>query len=561
MKASILVVDDEKNIREAMSRTLEFEGHHVITAHDYESALEAEGKGKFDLLITDIVLGGKTGIELLKDSIKSNPLCPVVLITGVPSIETASEAVRQGAFDYIAKPVSKEPLLRVVNNALRYGALLIEREKYKKNLEAIFRSINDGIISVNSELRITDANNMAYELVGIQGDYAGKYISDFFNLCSDQAMAILKKTINDGNVHEAKMIKCVSAETSEKVFSLRSSPLMDEYDTQVGAILVVKDETRTASLEKELKQRREFYNIVGKSQKMQEIFSLIESVAEVDSTLLVIGESGTGKELIADAVHYLSGRSSGSLIKVNCAALPEGLLESELFGHIKGAFTGASHDKPGRFELAHKGTIFLDEIGDMSKHLQVKLLRVLQEKTIERVGESKQRNVDVRIVAATNCPLAEMVKKGEFRQDLYYRLKVIEIEIPPLRMRRDDIPLLVEHFITKFNRKLHKNIKLVADSVLEKFMQHDWPGNIRELENTLEYAMVLCHDTLISEKHLPRDFAPGANTTTDLPTGNDAQRIRDILVEAKWNKTKAAKILGVSRRTLYNWMDEHGIEG
>ncbi|MFH1874224.1 MAG: sigma-54 dependent transcriptional regulator [Pseudomonadota bacterium] len=322
------------------------------------------------------------------------------------------------------------------------------------------------------------------------------------------------------------------------------------------------------SLRKQLKTEYKFKNIVGKSEPMQAVFDLVDKVATTDSTILILGESGTGKELVARALHYNSRRAEKALVTVNCAAIPEGLLETELFGHVKGAYTGAISTAPGRFDNADQGTIFLDEIGDMSFKLQVKLLRVLQEQSFEPVGSAKTHNVDVRVIAATNHDLEKAVKEKRFREDLYYRLNVIPIHIPPLRERKDDIPLLANHFIEKFNREGECAIDGIDDTALAILMDYDWPGNVRELENTIERVAVLKRKGQITPTDLPQKIEAWQGTAQtnqkkvkkinldenisfrELVADYETNLIKQALEKAGWNKNKAANLLGLNRTTL-----------
>ena len=274
--------------------------------------------------------------------------------------------------------------------------------------------------------------------------------------------------------------------------------------------MLLRDITLVSELQKKLEERYHFHNLIGKNHRVQEIYKLIEEVAESDVTVLIQGESGTGKELVANAIHYQSSRTRGPFVKVSCAALAESLLETELFGHVKGAFTGAHRDKMGRFELAHNGTIFLDEISEIGPAVQVKLLRVLQEREIERVGDYKPIKIDTRIIVATNKDLRHLMNTGKFREDLFYRLNVVAIDLPPLRQRRDDIPLLVEHFIQEFNKRYNKDIKGISHETLDILMENDWEGNIRELENVIEHAFVKSHASVI--------ISPVSYTHLTLPT-------------------------------------------
>jgi transcriptional regulator with PAS, ATPase and Fis domain len=347
------------------------------------------------------------------------------------------------------------------------------------------------------------------------------------------------------------------------VLNLTITPLVSDGNRIPGAVLVIRDETRLDDLERDLSERRQFHRMVGRSSKIQEIYALIECLADVNTTVLITGESGTGKELVAEAIHYAGARQAKPLVRVNCAALSEHLLESELFGHVRGAFTGAIKDKTGRFQKADGGTIFLDEIGDLPPSMQVRLLRVLQERKIERVGDSTPIPIDVRVVAATNQDLQTKIQRGEFRQDLFYRLKVVRIPLPPLRERKEDLPLLVETFIRKFNEKFGKSVRSITDNVLDLFMNYDWPGNIRELEHVLEHAFVLCRDSFIAKVHLPPEFKSAApSSPPDLPWGHrdDEERaITEALKKTDGNKAKAARLLNISRRTLYRKIDALGL--
>ena len=345
------------------------------------------------------------------------------------------------------------------------------------------------------------------------------------------------------------------------------TPMCDSEGRLIGVLGIARDITGRVKAEEDrlkmelsLKIRSQFYGIVGSAASMQRVYSLIEALANVPTTVLILGESGTGKELVAAALHSSGKRSSGPFVKVNCSALSESLLESELFGHVRGAFTGAIADKVGRFQKADGGTLFLDEIGDISFTVQMRLLRVLQESEFERVGDSGPIKVDVRIIAATNMNLEEKVRQGMFRQDLYYRLNVIRLELPPLRNRLDDLHLLVTHFITRFNDKFDREIRGVSDNVMDVFRAHDWPGNIRELEHVIERAIILCTSNIISFNDLPDAVlhdprhvttATSALTYPSSETTRQPLTIEEALVKAGGNKTRAAKLMGISRWTLY----------
>lgn len=320
------------------------------------------------------------------------------------------------------------------------------------------------------------------------------------------------------------------------------------------------------ALRKELSKKYQFEDLIGKSPKMQQVFELIRTVAKSNATVLIEGETGTGKELVAKALHAEGQRSKGPFVSLNCAALPEGLLESELFGHEKGAFTGAIAQKKGKFEYANGGTIFLDEIGDISPNTQVRLLRVLQEREFNRVGGNEIIKVDVRVITSSNRDLKKRVEEGEFREDLYYRLHVVPIGVPPLRERTEDIPILAHYFLKKYNTENNKNIREFAPEVLEIFMEYTWPGNVRELENAIEYSVVLSHEDVIQLGHLPPALkktclAESTGVSQDIKALREVERqhIIKILEETNWNLTHTAKTLGISRSTLHLKLKEYNL--
>ncbi len=477
---------------------LKDEGYKVFIATDFEDSISKLDKREFDLVIADIMLGNMTGIDLLREIKERGLKCPVVMVTGVPSLETATEAVRLGAYDYIPKPVKGETLIRVALMALRFKKLNDQYEDSWKNLEAIFSSVKDAIICIDNNFNIIELNNAAEMIYGLRRNAIGNSVATLFRHDSTEILDVLKTTVMELRAMDVRHIECNYIDKPKKIINLNTYPLIRNNEEVSGAVMIIKDETRLNDLERELKERRQFQKIIGSSSKMQDIYTLIEDLASVDSAVLITGESGTGKELIAEAVHYTGLRKDRQLIKVNCAALSDNLLDSELFGHVKGAFTGALSDRDGRFKLADGGTIFLDEIGDISAKMQAKLLRVLQEKEFERLGESITKTIDLRIVAATNRDLKLKIKRGEFRDDLFYRLKVVEIKVPPLRERKEDIPFLVEHFLEKLSRKFNKKIIAVSREVMERFVDYCWPGNIRELEHELEHACVRCRKPVIA---------------------------------------------------------------
>jgi two-component system, NtrC family, response regulator HydG len=560
MKTRILVVDDEEHVRFAFREFLGEGGYEVLLAEDYSSALSVLMSGPVDLVITDIIMGQQTGIDLLREIKDRGLRAPVIMITGAPDIETAAAAVRLGAYDYIPKPVTQQVLLRVVEMALRLKSLDDQKELYLRNLEAIFASVQDGIISVDTQMCITHTNE-AIEQFFFKAPSAllGRSMQDIAEPRSVPFLDVLKKTIETREPVREFRTEITGPDGRPQIVIINCSPLLGRDSSFMGAVLVLRDISRITDLERTLNERRQFRKIVGKSPAMQEMYTRIEALAETDTTVLISGESGTGKELVADAIHYSGSRALNPFVKVNCSALSESLLESELFGHVAGAFTGAVKAKAGRFELADGGTIFLDEIGDLSPSLQLKFLRVLQEREFERVGDTKSVKINVRVIAATNADLCEKMRQGLFREDLYYRLNVMEMNLPPLTQRIEDIPLLVSHFRDKFNTKFNRNVQGVSDQVMRLFVNYTWPGNVRELENVLERGFILCNSDTITTDHISlqlKDAAAVDETVESLECAASREQILDALKKTKWNRTRAAQLLGISRRTFYRKLKE-----
>ena len=443
----ILVIDDEEHMRWALEKAMKQEGYGVITAAGGREGLEALHREGASLVILDLKMPDLDGLEVLKRIREAYPRLPVIMITAHGTIQTAIEAMKIGAADYITKPFDLDELKIVIRKTLQMSQLM----------------------------------------------------------------------------HEVSFLR---------------AELMKEHG-----------------------------EMVGKSPAIMEVRRLIRRVAPTEATVLITGESDTGKEVVAVAIHRQSPRADGPFIAVNCAALPEQLLESELFGHEKGAFTGATTRKPGRFEMAARGTIFLDEIAEMSPTMQAKLLRVLQDKTFERVGGTQTIQVDTRIIAATNRDLAACVREGRFRQDLYYRLNVFSIHLPPLRDRREDIPLLSEHFLKKFAPLYHPCT--ISPEALDLLCRYDWPGNIRELQNVIERALILCHEAEIKPAHLPKELhRPAARPpcpVVNLPDEGisleevEIQLILQALEKSRGNQSRAAQLLGISRATLLYRMQKYGL--
>ena len=434
---------------------------------------------------------------------------------------------------------------------------------HKDHTSIILDSIADGVFTVDLNWRITSFNRAAELITGTGKEEAiGRQCWEVFraNICEKQCA--LRHTIETGKQILNKSIYIVVSDGNRIPVSISTAILKDENDKMIGGVETFRDLSLVEELRKELTGRHTFFDIVSKSKEMHRLFVILEQVAQSDSTVLLQGESGTGKELFARAIHSLSARRKGPLVIVNLGALPDTLVESELFGHKAGAFTDARADRIGRIAAAEKGTLFLDEIGDLSTHLQVRLLRVLQEKTYEPLGSNTTIHADIRIVAATNKDLTELVKKGHFREDLYYRINVVQLTLPPLRERREDIPLLINHFLDRFNRLSGKEIGDVSQEVLSILMTYDFPGNVRELQNIVEHSTVLCQGGRIEGQHLP-DYLQPAHLIKK--TGNhtsvsskkikwvDMERefILQVLRENNWNRKAAAKELGIGRQTLW----------
>ena len=563
MRSKILVIDDEESIRFAFDNILSDAGYEVTTAASYDEALTCVTKADFDLIFADIILGNRSGIDILRKIREKDIVCPVIIITGVPDIESASEAVRLGAFDYIPKPMRRDVILKAAQTALQFNALTLEKEKYRSNLDAIFRSVRDAIITVDTDLTVIEINEAATTICGYSRDIVGSTFTPSQNGCDGKCLEVIKRTIDTGQPLEIHHFECGHKERPHQVVNLNSYPLVYQQGKVSGAVLVARDETRLTNLERDLQERFQMDNIIGKSEGMQKIYTLIESLSGVEATVLLTGESGTGKGLVAETVHYRGPRCEKPFVKVNCTALSDDLLESELFGHIKGAFTGAIRDEIGRFKRADGGTIFLDEVGDISARMQLRLLGVLQKMEFERVGDSTPIKVDVRVIAATNADLREKVRLGKFREDLYYRLKVVELHLPPLRERKEDIMALVPHFLNKLNKKLGKQIIDVSSEVLRLFMTYQWPGNVRELEHVMEHAFVVSRQPIITINDLPADliYSTGLNKIAfETPLKDDPQSIIQVLEKTAWNKSKAANILGLSRSTIYRKIEEYKIK-
>ncbi|MHB8988901.1 MAG: sigma-54 dependent transcriptional regulator [Desulfobulbia bacterium] len=585
----ILVVDDEESLRLTFQMFLGREGYGpVLTASTFEEALALIEQQTFDLIISDIVMEGASGIDLLRRVRELGLECPVVMVTGYPNINTASEAVRLGAFDYLAKPVKKADLLRTARMALQqYGLwkekerLTEEKERYQQYLETIFRSVRDMIITVDHDLRVVQMNDQAKNWAATYmprlafGADLEEVAGAFAVFASD-----VQKVMDCREAVSEHRIEINLEDGGHVVFRLSAAPLESQHDKGfLGVVLVFRDVSRLEDLEKRGK-RTYFHRLAGVSRAMQTVYTLIENVGQVDTSVLITGESGTGKELVAEALHAESPRRDMPLVKFDCTSIPENLMESELFGHKKGAFTGADRNREGRILQADGGTLFLDEIGDISPLMQLRLLRFLQERTFYPVGEDRPVTVDVRVVAATNADLKQKVQRGEFREDLYYRLRVIDITLPPLRNREGDLPILVDLFLARFSKRLNKNITGISDQALQLLADYSWPGNVRELEHVVERACVLCTDDTITTGNLPEEVRSWNRVAATTSGGNgeepsavkgfggsapvaresEKEHLVNIIAQTDGNKAKAARLLGIDRSTLYRKMKAYGLE-
>lgn len=589
-ETAILIVDDEVSLRNTFRIFLQRAGYQTVIAVDsFKEAVMAVTARMFDLIICDIFLESDSGIDLLRRFKELGVTCPVVIVTGYPHFETASDALRLGAFDYLHKPVEKETLLRTARLAIQQYRLEQEKkeaefakESYRRFLETIFKSVSDSIVSIDHNLiilKMNEAASLLFREIGL--DIQERSTLDVLrqHRALRHLVDMIAGVLQTGAEVTDHRVEC-PAQDKPQVLSVCISPLDNGTGETGGAVLVVRDITHKE--QRQGRERSRFHRMIGASPAMQNVYVMIENIAPVDSSVLITGDSGTGKELVVHALHLESRRRNKPLVMVDCTAIPDNLLESELFGHKKGSFTGAEESRMGRILRADGGTLFLDEIGDISITMQLRLLRFLQEKTFSPVGSDREIQVDVRVVAATNVNLKEKVKAGEFREDLYFRLLIIDIDLPPLKNRPGDISLLTHHFIDVFSQKVGKNISGISAQALELLNRYNWPGNVRQLEHTIERACILCKNATISSKHLPREIVRDDMEQEDHFTAPQApepaievhlrqqhlseaelQTCREILAALKTaggNKAKAARILKIDRSTLYRKIREHHID-
>ena len=521
------------------------------------SAYRSKSLDDFDTLNFDVV------ITLCSQAAEGCPVLPgnpELVKWNLPDPDAArgSEETVLAAFRN-----SRDEIRRLVDDFFERGYLsaLVEA---KRCADMILNNISDGIIAHDLNRRIFYFNHAAEKITGYSRDevinrdchdvFPGRFCGGKCHFCND----VLPRP----GVHRQEL-EIATKSGEQRDVEMTISSMHDESNRQIGVLVAFRDLTRERRLARRLREIEQFSGIIGRDDRMLDVFELIRDLADVNVPVLIQGETGTGKELVAAAIHNEGQRANNLFVPVNCGALPEALLESELFGHVKGAFTGAIRDKKGRFELADGGTIFLDEVGDISPAMQVKLLRVLQEGTFERVGSEKSIKVSVRVISATNKDLAREIEEGRFRNDLYYRLSVVPVNLPPLRERRNDIPLLAENVLERTKKEMGKLHVTLSHEALDLMMSYEWPGNVRELQNWLQFALVKCKDNEIRPVHFP----PGHHDIGAAPPRRerrrrrklDIQAVRAALREAKDNKVKAAGLLGVSRATLYRFLDDQGL--
>lgn len=446
------------------------------------------------------------------------------------------------------------------------------KEKRKRRIQAdanhldtILNCVADGVFTVDRNKRIRFFNRAAERITGFPAEEAvGQFCRDVFRTAACGTDCTLEEVEKTDRQIISRPVKILDRNGRFLLVSISAATLRDSAGRMIGGVETFRDLTAEEELRRQIKKSYSFHDIVSRHPKMHELFAILPDIAESNASVLIEGESGTGKELFARAIHNLSSRKNKPFVAVNCGSLPDTLLESELFGYKKGAFTDAKRDKPGRFDMAQGGTLFLDEIGDVSPALQVRLLRVLQEKTYEPLGGTETVQADARIVAATNQHLLDKMQQGAFREDLYYRLNVLRLELPSLRERRCDISLLIDHLRRRLNAETGKNIEAVDDSVLTVLMRYDFPGNIRELENVLQHAFVLCKESVIQCSHLPKELA--GQMSQDAGKGPlsleelEKRAVREALADNVENRTAAARQLGINASTLYRKMKRYGIK-
>ncbi len=502
-----------------------------------------------------------------EEEVKGKSLEEFLSIPGVPEkkpvsgiegmLKTKEEAVLPVLVSVMPE---KEGYVFTLRNVYEYVYLLKRLAEERNFMEAILESIAEGVFTIDREWRITSCNRAFEEITGYKREEViGKKCGDVIRSSECGKECPLRRAMEKREKVTNREVVIKRKDGKRIPVSVNATILYDASGEAIGVVETLRDLSEIKRLMREVSERYRFGNLIGKSREMQRVYEKLEIVAPTDSNVLIVGETGTGKDLVARMIHYNSKRKNKPFVKINCAAIPENLLESELFGYKKGAFTGAVEDKPGKFELADGGTIFLDEIGDMSLSLQAKLLRVIEEKEFERLGDVETRKVDVRIIAATHRDLRKLMEEGRFREDLFYRLNVVTIYLPPLRERIEDIPLLVDHFIKQFSQKMGKEVKGVEEDVMDFFIDYPWPGNVRELEHVIEHAMIHAKGAFIKPSDLPEYLFEKEREGKKI---EDVERehIERILREVGWSMQKASKALGISRTTLWRKIKKYGIK-
>jgi PAS domain S-box-containing protein len=481
-------------------------------------------------------------------------------------IAVNTSPLRGGDGTIVGAVVVLRNLNEMVEMVVRLTELSHEIVREKERSEAIINSIADGVFTLSPDMKVTSFNKSAEAITGYRAeDVLGKPCRDIFKSKGCDRICPVRQMLLTGDPMTGIEMEITTKDGRRVPVGMSTAVLRDETGEVVGAVETFRDLSVVRALTEELKGKYSFRNIIGKSSKMQEIYRLIRSVARSNVTVLIQGETGTGKELVARAIHYESPRASKPFVAVSCAALPETLLESELFGHVKGAFTGAVSERKGRFEIADGGTLFLDEIAEVSQATQAKLLRVLEMRQFERVGDSRTKSVDIRLLCATNRNLKELMESGGFREDLYYRINVVTLDLPPLRDRDEDIPLLTDHFIRKLNEEIGKHVERVSPEAMDILIDHSWPGNVRELENAIGHALVHCRGKTILPHHLPQAMLGvmrhmgGGQTTFGSLEEMEEVVIRETLRKCKGNRTLAARRLGIGRSSLWRKMKKYGL--
>lgn len=530
--SKILYVEDDHILRRYLAVFLKTQTDSLYLAENGREGYEFYLKYKPDLIITDIQMPEMDGLTMSEKIKAQNKNIPIIVTTAFNEEEYLIKSIFLKIDYYVKKPI----VISELEETLSKISEIISNKKEIEIKNSIIDSIDDGIITVDEKLIITFANNGIEKIRGInKNKLIGMKCCDIFkdNICGD--VCLIAESFQNNKSYYLGERKIIDENGSIKYVSVYTGLLKDSKNENIGCVFTFKDLTAVNALTKELTNKYSYMDIISKNSFMKRIFEVIQDIAETDITVLITGETGTGKELLVNAIHNLSQRKKAPLIKINCAALPENLLESELFGYKKGAFTDARTDKMGKVELAEGGTLFLDEIGELPINLQAKLLRLIQEKEYDALGGERTSKADIRIITATNRNLKEMVEKKMFREDLYYRLNIMRFELPPLRDRPEDILLLVEHFILKFNLKYKKFVKKFDEIPLNFILNYSFPGNIRELENIVEHSVILCKTEVIEEKHLPHYFMENINLPkkkydNNFIEKNDAKISDDLII-------------------------------